>query len=248
TNMLNYDKNVMKQMNEEKANLSDEKASLEQIKASQQAVHDGLQKTEAEIEAKANEMQKLYDDTLNDQKKAEQMLAQAQKDREKAEKDLDKYLEELAKKNSGYYDGGAFSYPLPQNQNILTSKFGWRTYKIWGKWVTSNHRGIDLACPTGTPVYAGADGKIEIAGWNNSYGYYVVISHGSGYTTLYAHNSSLLVKVGQYVKRGQQIAKSGSTGNSSGPHLHFEISINGKLQDPLKSGLLNHPKLIDRAG
>lgn len=248
TNMLNYDKNVMKQMNEEKANLSDEKANLEQIKASQQAVHDGLQKTEAEIEAKANEMQKLYDDTLNDQKKAEQMLAQAQKDREKAEKDLDKYLEELAKKNSGYYDGGAFSYPLPQNQNILTSKFGWRTYKIWGKWVTSNHRGIDLACPTGTPVYAGADGKIEIAGWNNSYGYYVVISHGSGYTTLYAHNSSLLVKVGQYVKRGQQIAKSGSTGNSSGPHLHFEISINGKLQDPLKSGLLNHPKLIDRAG
>ncbi len=248
TNMLNYDKNVMKQMNEEKANLSDEKANLEQIKASQQAVHDELQKTEAEIEAKANEMQKLYDDTLNDQKKAEKMLAQAQKDREKAEKDLDKYLEELAKKNSGYYDGGAFSYPLPQNQNILTSKFGPRTYQIWGKWVSSNHRGIDLACPTGTPVYAGADGKIEIAGWNNSYGYYVVISHGSGYTTLYAHNSSLLVKVGQYVKRGQQIAKSGSTGNSSGPHLHLEISINGKLQDPLKSGLLNHPKLIDRAG
>lgn len=248
TNMLNYDKNVMKQMNEEKANLSDEKANLEQIKASQQAVHDGLQKTEAEIEAKANEMQKLYDDTLNDQKKAEKMLAQAQKDREKAEKDLDKYLEELAKKNSGYYDGGAFSYPLPENQNILTSKFGWRTYKIWGKWVTSNHRGIDIACPTGTPIYAGADGKVEISGWNNSYGYYVVISHGSGYTTLYAHNSSLVAKVGQYVKRGQLIAKSGSTGNSSGPHLHFEISINGKLQDPLKSGLLNHPKFIDRAG
>jgi murein DD-endopeptidase MepM/ murein hydrolase activator NlpD len=248
TNMLNYDKNVMKQMNEEKANLSDEKANLEQIKASQQAVHDGLQKTEAEIEAKANEMQKLYDDTLNDQKKAEQMLAQAQKDREKAEKDLDKYLEELAKKNSGYYDGGAFSYPLPENQNILTSKFGPRTYKIWGKWVSGNHRGIDIACPTGTPIYAGADGKVEISGWNNSYGYYVVISHGSGYTTLYAHNSSLVAKVGQYVKRGQLIAKSGSTGNSSGPHLHFEISINGKLQDPLKSGLLNHPKFIDRAG
>ncbi len=247
TNMLNYDKRVMKQMNDEKANLSKEKASLEQIKASQQEVHDGLQKTEAEIEAKANEMQKLYDDTLKNQKKAEQMLAQAEKDRKKAEQELDKYLEELAKKHSGYYDGGAFSYPLPSNQNILTSKHGTRTYQMWGKWVTDYHRGIDIACPTGTPVYAGADGKVEISGWNGSYGYYVVISHGSGYTTLYAHNSSLLVKVGQTVKRGQQIAKSGSTGNSSGPHLHFEISINGVLQDPLKSGLLNHPKFIDRS-
>ncbi len=248
TNMLNYDKLVMKQMNDEKANLSDEKANLEQIKASQQAVHEGLQKTEKEIEAKANEMQKLYDDTLNNQKKAEQMLAQAEKDRKKAEQELDKYLAELAKKNSGVYDGGAFSYPLPQNQVTLTSKFGPRTYKIWGKWVSSNHRGIDIACPTGTPIYACADGKVEISGWNNSYGYYVVISHGSGYTTLYAHNSSLVAKVGQMVKRGDLIAKSGSTGNSSGPHLHLEISINGVLQDPLKSGLLNHPKFIDRAG
>ncbi|MBR5322219.1 MAG: peptidoglycan DD-metalloendopeptidase family protein [Clostridia bacterium] len=247
TNMLNYDKRVMKQMNDEKASLSKEKASLEQIKASQQEVHDGLQKTEAEIEAKANEMQKFYDDTLKNQKKAEQMLAQAEKDRKKAEQELDKYLEELAKKNSGYYDGGAFSYPLPSNQNILTSKHGTRTYQMWGKWVTDYHRGIDIACPTGTPVYAGADGKVEISGWNVSYGYYVVISHGSGYTTLYAHNSSLLVKVGQTVKRGQQIAKSGSTGNSSGPHLHFEISINGVLQDPLKSGLLSHPQFIDRS-
>lgn len=248
TNMLNYDKLVMKQMNDEKANLSDEKANLEQIKASQQAVHEGLQKSEQEIEKKADEMQKLYDDTLNDQKKAEQMLAQAEKDREKAEKELDKYLAELAKKNSGVYDGGPFSYPLPQNQVTLTSKFGPRTYQIWGKWVSGNHRGIDIGCPTGTPVYACADGKVEISGWNNSYGYYIVISHGSGYTTLYAHNSSLVVKAGQTVKRGELIAKSGSTGNSSGPHLHLEISINGVLQDPLKSGLLNHPKFNDRAG
>ena len=247
TNMLNYDKRVMKQMNDEKASLSSEKTNLEQIKASQQTVHDGLQQTEADLEAKANEMQKLYNDTINNQKKAEQMLAQAEKEQKKAEQELDKYLEELAKKNSGYYDGGPFSYPLPSSQNILTSKHGKRTYQMWGKWVTDYHRGIDIACPTGTPVYAGADGKVEISGWNGSYGYYVVISHGSGYTTLYAHNSSLLVKVGQTVKRGQQIAKSGSTGNSSGPHLHFEISINGVLQDPLKSGLLSHPQFIDRS-
>ena len=244
TNMLNYDKRVMKQINEEKSNLSNEKAALELIKTSQQEVHERLKNSEAELEAKAAEVQKFYDDTVKDTKKLEKMLADAKAAQEKAEKELDKYLEELAKKNSGIYDGGAFSWPLPQNQKIITSKHGWRTYQIWGTTVTDYHRGIDISCPTGTPVYAGADGKVEISGWNNSYGYYVVISHGSGYTTLYAHNSQLLVSVGQWVKRGQQISKSGSTGNSSGPHLHLEISINGKLQDPLKNGILSHPALV----
>ena len=243
TNMLEYDKRTMKQLNDEKSTLSDEKATLDGIKAAQQAVHEGLKSSEAELEKKAAEAQQLYDDTIKNETALEKMLADAKKAEEKANKELDAYLEELAKKNNGYYDGGAFSWPLPSNQNKITSKHGNRTYKIWGKWVTDYHRGIDISCPTGTPVYAGADGVVDIAGWNNSYGYYVVISHGSGYTTLYAHNSQLLVKQGQRVTRGQQIAKSGSTGNSSGPHLHLEISIKGKLQDPLANGILSHPKL-----
>ena len=244
TNMLNYDKRTMEQINEEKSALSEEKSTLESIKAAQQEIHETLKKSEEELEKKSKEAQDLYEATIRDQSAKEKMLAEAKAAQKKAEQDLDKLLKEIANKNNGVYSGGAFSWPLPQYENKITSKHGWRTYTIWGKVVTDYHRGIDISCPTGTPVYAGADGVVEVSGWNDSYGYYVVISHGSGYTTLYAHNSQLLVKQGQRVTRGQQISKSGSTGNSSGPHLHLEISIKGVLQNPLANGILSHPALI----
>ena len=243
TNMLEYDKRTMKEINDQKEALSAEKADLETLRTNQQAAYDGLKQTEAELQTKAEQAAEFYNAAKNSEAEYNKKQAEAKKAQEKAEKELDAYLEELAKKNNGVYTGGAFSWPLSASNNLITSKHGWRTYYIWGRWVTDNHRGIDIYCPSGSPVYAGADGVVEIAGWNDSYGNYVVISHGSGYTTLYAHNSYLLVKKGQKVTRGQQIAKSGSTGNSSGPHLHLEISINGVLQDPLANGILSHPSL-----
>lgn len=239
--MLDYDKRMMKQINDEKATIYGEKSTLEEIRAAQQVVLTELEASEAEFQKKADEAQKLYDDTVQNAAALDKMLADAKRAEESATRELDAYLKELANKHNATYTGGEFSYPLPSSCQTLTSKHGWRTYWIWGKQVTDYHRGIDIACPTGTPVTACADGRVEISGWNNSYGYYVVISHGSGYTTLYAHNSQLLVKQGQQVKRGQQISKSGSTGNSSGPHLHLEISKNGTLLDPLTNGLLSHP-------
>ena len=247
TNMLDYDKRTMKQINSEKEDLSKEKTELETLRTNQQAAYDELVKAEDELEKKAKEAGDFYNASTNSEKEYFAKIEAAKKQAAKEEAALDAYLEELAKKNNGVYTGGSFSYPLPQNCNILTSKFGKRTYYIWGRWVTDDHRGIDIYCPSGTAVYACADGTVDIAGWGGSYGNYVVISHGSGYTTLYAHNTSLLVKQGQKVKRGQQIAKSGATGNVSGPHLHLEISINGKLQDPLKDGLLSHPAFDDRS-
>ena len=80
---------------------------------------------------------------------------------------------------------------------------------------------------------ASDSGNVVTSGWSNSYGWYIVINHGNNITTLYAHNSQLLVKVGDYVEQGAVIAKSGSTGKSTGPHLHFEIKINGATQNPL---------------
>ena len=248
TNTLDYDKRTMKNLNDEKAALSKEKTDLEDLRANQQSVYDGLKANEAELSAKSKEAANFYQQEIKNQQEWERKYNEAKAQEKKETEALDKYLEELAKKNNGVYTGGAFSWPLPSNQNILTSKHGKRTYKIWGKWVTDYHRGIDIACPTGTAVYACADGVVEKAQWGSSYGYYIVLSHGSGYTTLYAHNSSLLVKVGQKVKRGDKIALSGSTGNSSGPHLHLEIAINGVLQDPLANGILSHPKLDDRSG
>jgi murein DD-endopeptidase MepM/ murein hydrolase activator NlpD len=91
------------------------------------------------------------------------------------------------------------------------------------------HKGIDIAAPIGTPIVAAADGKVISAGWNSGgYGNLVKIKHFDGSITLYAHNSKILVRRGQWVKQGQQIAKMGSTGFSTGPHLHFEIHPKGK--------------------
>ena len=95
------------------------------------------------------------------------------------------------------------------------------------------HTGIDIAVPYGTPVHAARAGTVIQAGWDSGYGYAVIISHGGGVTTLYAHNSRLLVKVGQEVSQGEIISYSGSSGNSTGPHVHFEIRLNGIPVDPL---------------
>jgi murein DD-endopeptidase MepM/ murein hydrolase activator NlpD len=112
----------------------------------------------------------------------------------------------------------------------ITSDFGHRP-NPFGKG-HAFHRGIDMAAPVGTPVQAVAAGTIITARHDRSYGEFVVIDHHNGYRTLYAHNSKLLVKAGDRVKVGQQIAKVGSTGQSTGPHLHFEIHRHGKRVDP----------------
>ncbi len=115
-----------------------------------------------------------------------------------------------------------FSYPL---SGRLSSGFGWR----WGR----EHRGIDLAVAAGTPVGAGAAGTVITAQYNPSYGNYVQIDHGYGIVTTYAHMSSLAVSPGQWVDRGGLVGYSGSTGNSTGPHLHFEVIQNGNYLNPL---------------
>jgi murein DD-endopeptidase MepM/ murein hydrolase activator NlpD len=95
------------------------------------------------------------------------------------------------------------------------------------------HEGIDIAVPSGTPVRASASGTVIHAGWLGGYGNLVVIDHGDGLATAYGHNSALLVAVGQNVSQGETISLSGSTGNSTGPHVHFEVRVNGVPVDPL---------------
>lgn len=112
----------------------------------------------------------------------------------------------------------------------FTSGFGMRVHPITGR--RRMHAGVDIAAPTGTPIRAAAAGRIIIAGYMGGYGYTVVVDHGGGYSTLYGHCSSLLVRVGQQVRQGQQIARMGSTGMSTGPHLHFEVRINGRPVNP----------------
>lgn len=110
----------------------------------------------------------------------------------------------------------------PTNATRLTQYYSWR------------HGGIDIAGPSGTPIYAAEEGIVEVAGWNRGgYGYYIIIDHGGGLKTLYAHASKLLVAAGQRVNRGDHIANIGSTGRSTGPHLHFEIRVRNQRTNPL---------------
>lgn len=108
----------------------------------------------------------------------------------------------------------------------ISSYFGYR----WGKL----HKGLDIAAAIGTPIYAAADGTVESASWDSGYGNLIKLSHGSGIETLYGHTSRMVVKAGQKVKRGQLIGYVGSTGHSTGPHLHFEVRLNGTAVNPLK--------------
>ena len=131
-----------------------------------------------------------------------------------------------AKPELGYQDRlqQKLIYPVPEGTRI-SSYYGMR----WGRM----HEGVDFAVNSGTPIKAAGDGKVVFSGWNGGYGKTLIIEHREGLRTLYAHNSELLVSSGENVYRGQVVTYSGNTGKSTGPHLHFEVHLNGKPVDPL---------------
>lgn len=141
---------------------------------------------------------------------------------------------EIIDPDADWIGTGIFQWPLPENGTI-TSYFGNRVNPVTGK--PDFHTGTDIAMPEGTPILAAADGTVEIANgtdsWGDSYGYYVKLDHGSGFETLYAHCSSICVTAGQEVSQGEVIGYVGTTGNSTGNHLHFEVRKNGQRVDAL---------------
>ena len=120
---------------------------------------------------------------------------------------------------------------MPLQDARLTSGFGMRTHPVLGG--RRNHKGIDLAAPTGTPIYATADGIVDRAEWFSSYGLFIEIEHGADLETRYAHMSRLAVSAGQRVKKGDLIGYVGSTGRSTGPHLHYEVRVSGVAVNPI---------------
>ena len=112
----------------------------------------------------------------------------------------------------------------------VTSEYGWRTHPIFGG--SKFHSGIDIGGDYGMEIHAARGGVVSHAGWIDGYGNTIMIDHGGGLVTLYGHNQSLAVSVGATVKQGQTIAYCGSTGNSTGPHCHFEVRLNGETVSP----------------
>lgn len=163
-------------------------------------------------------------------------LAQLQGDLGKLEADVGRRTQDLNRLESALLDLRAAKQLVPSaapvDDGYVGSGFGWRTDPFTGKQV--RHDGVDFSAPTGTPILAAAGGVVVAAERHPEYGNMVDVDHGNGLVTRYAHASKLLVKAGDIVKRGQRIADVGTTGRSTGPHLHFEVHVGGVPQNPSK--------------
>lgn len=181
-----------------------------------------LEQESAKIAAEIKALREEYDRILEEQRrKKEEEERRAREEAERAER-------EKNKQNTD--DESKMVFPAVDGIRI-TSPYGWRIHPIYK--TEKFHNGIDISAPGGTDIVAALSGTVTRARWNDSYGWYVLIYHGDGMTTLYGHSSKLLVEEGDYVERGQRIALVGSTGVSTGNHLHFEVRIDGETRDPM---------------
>jgi len=232
--IISYDTSLMEELEIEKQELEKQKSKLEEDSIRCASLKNDLEIKLASlnntVEIRTQYLSKLEKDETALEKSIDNLNAEAKK--------LEAELAALASNSAtSKYTGGKMVWPLPGHY-VITSKFGNRLHPVLK--VYKLHTGVDLAgsgC-NGDPVVAAAAGTVITAKYNTAYGNYVVIDHGGGITTLYAHSSKLLVKAGDKVKAGQEIMKVGSTGYSTGPHLHFEVRENGKYVDPIGKGYI----------
>lgn len=223
--IVQSDVDLLKSIEEQKKKVEEIQTNLEAEKAQVITVRNNVIAKKSEVAAAWKEKEGYMAVIVNDIKKVQEMAALEEAASAQIEKDI------LAAQRAVEYAGGEMQWPVPGHYKI-TSPFGKRSNPVTGSWET--HRGTDISCPYNTTVIAANDGVVIYAGSHFSYGNYLIIDHGGGISTLYAHNTSLLLKAGDSVKKGEPVAKSGSTGQSTGPHLHFEVRINGVITDPMK--------------
>ncbi len=232
--IANHDKEIMDTLivmeNDMKAKLVEIEAykmEVDKLLAEQTNVTRELNTKKANKES----MMASLETNAEEYKKNMAELEQASNDIEAMIKDIQaKAAAAASANNKVYYTGGALGWPVPSNGNI-TSPYGTRIHPVTG--VKTFHHGIDIPGNMGAPVVAAESGVVITSAYLNGYGNSIIIDHGDGVTTLYGHNSSLSVSVGQEVSKGQEIALIGSTGISTGPHCHFEVRINGATTDPV---------------
>lgn len=225
-----YDTNLIDEVKAVKESLENEKIKLENSKIESETKRNELKDLKAEKESKVS---KLTDEQKSIQSQIDEydreMAKIAAAERAAAQQSVSSRSSSSVS-SSGR--PGALAWPVPSS-HYISSPYGYRVHPIYG--TSKFHSGTDIAASSGSDILAAESGRVILAsyGYNGGYGNYIIIDHGNGMTTRYAHCSSLYVSVGTNVSRGQRIAAVGSTGASTGPHCHFEVRINGNTQNPM---------------
>ena len=232
--LADYDANMYARYNETvdyvtacEEKLESEEASLQELK---KAAEEEKAATEELIKTKQEEIAAYQADIAHQAATLQEYEAElAARDSVIAQIEQQVAAQKAQLAQARVYDGGAFCWPAPSYTRV-SSEYGYRVHPIYG--TQKFHSGVDLAAPSGSPILAAYDGTVVGAAYNASMGNYVMIDHGDNLYTIYMHASKLLVSSGQTVSRGQKIALVGSTGNSTGPHLHFTVKLNGSYVTP----------------
>jgi murein DD-endopeptidase MepM/ murein hydrolase activator NlpD len=221
--MVGQDKLLLKQVQTKTDLLKRQKLALDSQRTKIAGSISNIQVLQRSISGKMQEEDRLRAKYWNDAKQYERMERQLLAESSNVTRQLRSLGRGAVAKSTG-----RFMWPL---QGTLTSRFGYRTHPIHGTKLM--HTGLDIARPTGTPIQAADGGSVVFAGWRGGYGKAIIINHGGGLATLYGHLSSISVSSGQSVGKGQTIGRVGSTGYSTGPHLHFEVRSNGSPVNPM---------------
>lgn len=246
--IMDYDNSLLADFQALETLINDKVNEIEECKQELEVLTAEKATKKAELDNKVQEKLELISKLSSDEATYNQQLADLEEDNEYIKSLIQKAEKEAAaaaaaakaaasnaasysSSNKIYsYGGGKFLWPVPAYVGIINDVYGYRSSPISGS--GEFHSGLDMRAPYGTDIVAADDGTVIYSGVRNGYGNCVIIDHGDGFSTLYGHNSSLCVTVGQSVVRGQVIAKAGSTGYSTGAHLHFEVRINGQYVDP----------------
>ncbi len=222
--IVNNDVNILEELEQKHTTLEIAQMELQNEKnnyhSSMQAVKSKKNDIEIASRAKETYMNSLVG-SIEELKEQEKKLLDASNEIEKKIKQAQLEMK---------YAGGEMTWPSP-GYFTITSPYGMRPHPLYGYW--SMHTGVDLRIPMKQKIVAMNSGQVSYAGWYGAYGNIVLIDHGGGISTLYAHNTSVVVSEGQNVTKGQLVAYSGTTGMSTGPHLHFEVRVNGEHKNPM---------------
>ena len=226
--LVEQDVEMLAELEAEINEVEEKKASLEEQRNRIAEIKKSTEKQEKLLAAKQEEKKQWIEQVEQDKKEVEKALDELERLSAEIAVQIKKIQEERAKNSNNKFNG-VFSWPTP-GYTTITSEFGYRIHPILK--TNRMHTGIDIGAPAGTEIKAVANGTVIFAGWLGAYGNATVIDHGSGISSMYAHQSSILVKENQDVKKGDVIGKVGSTGWSTGPHLHFEVRKNGDPINP----------------